>query len=93
MKAIWNGTVLAESDEGVVVEGNYYFPNDAVNWQYLQRSETHTSCHWKGIASYFDVVVDGQINQDAAWYYVEPSESASMIKDRVAFWRGVKVER
>lgn len=92
-KAIWNGAVIAESDDGLVVEGNYYFPNDSVDWQYLEPSDSHTLCAWKGVASYYDVVVGGKSNKDAAWYYAEPSQAAGMIKDHVAFWRGVKVER
>lgn len=92
-RAIWNGAVIAESDEGVIVEGNYYFPDEAVRWEYLKPSDTHTTCFWKGTASYYDIVVDGQVNRDAAWYYPEPSDAAHMIKDHVAFWRGVGVER
>lgn len=92
-KATWNGAVIAKSDDGVVVEGNYYFPTDAVRWEFLQPSDSHTVCYWKGVAGYYDLVVDGQTNKDAAWYYPEPSEAAGMIKDHVAFWRGVKVER
>ena len=92
MKAIWNNAVIAESDETVVVEGNHYFPSDAVGKQYLQPSSTHTHCPWKGEASYYDVVVNGETNKDAAWYYPAPKEAAAEIKDRVAFWRGVKIE-
>ena len=92
-RAIWDGVVLAESEQGVVVEGNYYFPHASVRWDFFQPSQTHTTCAWKGLASYYDVVVDGQVNKDAAWYYAEPSEAAKSIKDHVAFWRGVKVER
>jgi uncharacterized protein (DUF427 family) len=91
-KATWNGAVLAESERCVVVEGNQYFPPDAVTGAHLRPSETHTTCPWKGIASYYDVVVNGQVNKDAAWYYPAPKEAAKEIKDRVAFWRGVKVE-
>lgn len=91
-RATWNGTVLAESGETVVVEGNHYFPAADVRSEVLQPSETHTTCHWKGLASYYDVVVDGKVNKDAAWYYPEPSQAAEKIKDYVAFWRGVKVE-
>ena len=92
MRAIWNGTVLAESDKTIVVEGNHYFPPDAVNGDYLQESSTHTTCPWKGLASYYNVEVDGQVNRDAAWYYPSPKPAASHIKDHVAFWRGVSVE-
>jgi uncharacterized protein (DUF427 family) len=91
-QAKWNGAVIADSDETVVVEGNQYFPVESVVASSLQPSETHTTCHWKGVASYYDVVVDGKVNSDAAWYYPEPSEAAANIKDRVAFWHGVKVE-
>ena len=91
-RAVWNGTVIAESDETVIVEGNHYFPPETVNRQFLDDSGTHTRCFWKGKASYYDVVVDGERNSDAAWYYPDPSKAASEIKDHVAFWRGVKVE-
>ena len=91
-RATWNGAVLAESAETVVVEGNHYFPPADVQHEHLHHSESHTTCHWKGLASYYDVVVDGQVNQDAAWYYADPSPAAKRIKDYVAFWRGVKVE-
>lgn len=92
MKATWNGATLAESDNTVVVEGNQYFPPDSVNKEYFQPSSTHTTCPWKGEASYRNVVVDGQVNKDAAWFYPEPKPAAAEIKDHVAFWRGVKVE-
>ena len=91
-KAIWNGVVLAESNNCKVVEGNQYFPSDSVNRQFLQPSETHTTCPWKGLASYYTIVVDGKENKDAAWYYPSPKNAAQQIKDHVAFWRGVKVE-
>ena len=84
--------VLAESNETRVVEGNHYFPAESVDSAYLADSSTHTRCPWKGKASYYDVVVDGQANPDAAWYYPDPSKAADQIKDYVAFWRGVKVE-
>lgn len=92
MKAKWHDKVLAESDETVVVEGNHYFPADSVKREYFRESQTHTVCPWKGVASYYDVVVDGAVNRDAAWYYPEPKAAAAQIKDRVAFWRGVTVE-
>lgn len=92
VRAVWNGTVLAESDDTVMVEGNHYFPPDSVHWQYFKDSGTRTVCPWKGEASYHTVVVDGMPNPDAAWYYPQPSEAASEIKDRVAFWHGVTVE-
>ena len=92
MKATWNNTVLADSNDTVVVEGNHYFPPESVNKEYFQESATHTNCPWKGEASYYNVVVNGEMNKDAAWYYPEPKAAAAEIKDRVAFWRGVKVE-
>ncbi len=92
MKAIWNDTVVAESDKTVVVEGNHYFPPDTINRDYFQQSSTHTTCPWKGEASYYNVVINGQTNKDAAWYYPEPKAAAAEIKDHVAFWRDVKVE-
>ena len=91
-RATWNGAVLAESADTVVVEGNHYFPLIDVRQEHLRQSESHTTCHWKGVASYYDVVVDGSVNRDAAWYYPDPSRAAERIKDYVAFWRGVKVE-
>ena len=91
-RAIWNGTVLAESDRCEVVEGNRYFPPDAVRREFLRPSATHTVCAWKGTASYYDVVVDGQTNEAAAWYYPEPKPAAQNITGYVAFWRGVTVE-
>ena len=92
MKATWKGEVLAESDETVVVEGNHYFPAESVRREHFRESETHTTCPWKGEASYYDVIVGDEVNADAAWYYPEPKEAAKQIKDRVAFWRGVRVE-
>jgi uncharacterized protein (DUF427 family) len=91
MKAVWNGATLAESDDTVVVEGNHYFPSDAIKRDLFRPSETHTTCPWKGVASYYDVVVGGQINKDAAWYYPHPKDAAKSVADRVAFWKGVKV--
>jgi uncharacterized protein (DUF427 family) len=91
-KAIWNGTVLAESDRCEVLEGNQYFPPDSLNQDYFQPSNTNTTCSWKGVASYYNVVVDGQVNKDAAWYYPAPKDPAKNIAGYVAFWRGVKVE-
>lgn len=92
MKAVWHDAVLAESNDTIVVEGNHYFPPDAINREHFKTSDTHTHCPWKGEASYYDVVVGDQINKDAAWYYPEPKEAAGQIKDHVAFWKGVKVE-
>ena len=91
MKALCNGTVIAECDDTVVVEGNLYFPAESVHAQYLTASPTNTSCPWKGIASYQHVTVDGQLNSDAAWFYPEPKEAAAEIKGRYAFWKGVQV--
>lgn len=92
MKATWNNAIIAESDDTVVVEGNHYFPPESVKQEYLQPSAKHTTCPWKGEASYYDVVVDGQTNTDAAWYYPETKPAAAEIKDRIAFWRGVEIE-
>ena len=92
MKATWKGAVLAESDETVVVEGNHYFPAESIRREHFRESETHTVCPWKGTASYYDVVVGGETNKDAAWFYPEPKDAAKEIKGRVAFWRGVRVE-
>jgi uncharacterized protein (DUF427 family) len=91
-KAVWNGAVLAESDRCEIVEGNYYFPPDAIAQQYFKASDTHTTCPWKGVASYYTIEVDGQQNKDAAWYYPQTKEKAKNIEGYVAFWRGVKVE-
>jgi len=91
-RATWNGAVIAESANTIVVEGNHYFPLADVHQDLLRPSETHTTCHWKGLASYYDVVVGDKVNSDAAWYYPTPSVAAAKIKDYVAFWRGVKVE-
>ncbi|MGY4102472.1 DUF427 domain-containing protein [Nocardia sp. R16R-3T] len=91
VQAIWNGTVLAESDETVVVEGNHYFPAGSLKTQYFRDSDTHTVCGWKGLASYYTVEVDGTKNADAAWYYPDPKPEAEQVRDRVAFWKGVDV--
>jgi uncharacterized protein (DUF427 family) len=91
-KAIWNGVVLAESDRCIVVEGNQYFPPDAIQQQYFKPSNTHTTCGWKGVASYYTLEVEGKTNPDAAWYYPEPKEAAKQIAGYIAFWKGVKVE-
>ena len=91
-KATWKGAVLAESAHCEVVEGNQYFPPDSIRREYLRASETHTVCPWKGTASYYDVVVDGQANKDAAWYYPQPKDAAKQIKDHVSFWHGVEIE-
>lgn len=91
MKAIWNGAVIAESDDTVVVERNHYFPRDSVNSEFLVESEHSSMCPWKGTASYYSLQVDGDTNANAAWYYADPKDAASEIKGRVAFWRGVEV--
>ncbi len=91
MKAIWNNRIIAESDKTKLIEGNHYFPREKVNREYLKESDKHTDCHWKGIASYYDLVVDGKTNKDAAWYYPDPSSEAAEIRDHIAFWRGVEV--
>ena len=89
--ARWNGAIIAQSDETIVVEGNHYFPRDAVSIGYLQDSDTASVCPWKGTAHYHSLVVDGKTNRDAAWYYPEPKDAASEIANRVAFWKGVEV--
>lgn len=91
-KALWNGAVLAESDRCEVIEGNQYFPPDSLNREYFKPSDTKTMCPWKGTASYYTVEVDGQVNPDAAWTYLEPKSAASNIAGYFAFWRGVVVE-
>lgn len=91
-KATWNGAVIAESADTVVVEGNHYFPPEAIKREHFQPSDHHTTCGWKGEASYYHVVVNGQTNQNAAWYYPTPKDAAREITGRVAFWKGVKVE-
>ena len=91
MRAKWNNTIIAESDTTEMVEGNHYFPRNSIKTEYYNVSHTHTTCGWKGEASYFDVIVDGRVNKDAAWYYNEPKEAAKHIKDMVAFWKGVEI--
>ena len=91
MKATWNGAILAESNDTIVVEGNHYFPPDSINREYFRESDTQSTCPWKGLASYHDIVVDGKVNKDAAWYYAAPKEAARQITGHVAFWRGVQV--
>lgn len=92
-RAIWNGAVLAESDRCEIVEGNCYFPPQAIKREYFKTSGTHTACPWKGQASYYDIEVNGQVNKDAAWYYPSPKEAAKHIAGYIAFWKRVKVER
>ena len=91
MKAVWKNTVIAESDDTVMVEGNHYFPEASVKREYISFSNHKTSCGWKGQASYYTINVNGEVNPDAAWYYAEPKEAAANIKGRVAFWKGVQV--
>lgn len=91
-RAIWNGVVIAETDQYEQVEGNIYFPPDAIKKEHFQESATRTVCSWKGTASYYNVEVNGQVNKDAAWYYPDPKPAAANIKGRIAFWRGVQVE-
>jgi uncharacterized protein (DUF427 family) len=92
MKASWNGTVIAESTDTVLVEGNHYFPESALKREYITFSNHKTSCPWKGQASYYTLNVDGNVNTDAVWYYADPKPEAAQIRGRVAFWKGVKVE-
>jgi uncharacterized protein (DUF427 family) len=92
VKAVWKGKVIAESDEFEMVEGNYYFPPEKINKEFFKESATHSTCPWKGEASYFNVIVDNETNKDAAWYYPEPKPAASKIKGYIAFWKGVEIE-
>jgi uncharacterized protein (DUF427 family) len=92
MKAMWRGATLAESGDTVMLEGNHYFPANSINRDYFHESDNHTTCPWKGQASYYDILVDGEANKDAAWYYPEPKDAANNIRKRVAFWKGVVVE-
>ena len=91
MKAVWKNVTLAECDQTIVVEKNHYFPPDSINRAYFEDSDTHTLCPWKGQASYYDIVVEGERIKDAAWYYPNTREKAVKIKDHVAFWKGVEV--
>jgi uncharacterized protein (DUF427 family) len=91
MKAIWNGQVIAESNQTIVVEGNHYFPLESIKSEFYQNSDYHTICSWKGTASYYHLSVNGQKNENAAWYYPQPKEAAQQIQNYVAFWKGVKV--
>ena len=92
-RAIWNDQILAESDSYEVVENNIYFPPESINNEYFKPSSTHTTCAWKGIASYYNIEVHGKTNKDAAWFYPTPSDAAMNIKNYIAFWKGVKVEK
>lgn len=91
MKAIWKNVVLAESDATIVVEGNHYFPLESIKKEYFRESNIHTTCPWKGVAGYYEIVVNGEVNKDGAWHYPEPKEAARHIKNYVAFWKGVQV--
>ncbi|MBL4587198.1 MAG: DUF427 domain-containing protein [Flavobacteriales bacterium] len=91
MKATWNGQLLAESDKTVIIENNHYFPADAVNMEFLKPSETHTVCPWKGTASYYTIEVNGERNEDAAWFYPVTKDAAKVIEGYVAFWKGVEI--
>jgi uncharacterized protein (DUF427 family) len=91
MKAVWNNQVIAESNDTIVVENNHYFPKESVKANYLKGSDKHTTCPWKGLASYYTLVVDGKENTDAAWYYPEPKDAAKNITNYVAFWKGVQI--
>ena len=90
MRVVRNDIVLAESNDTIVIEGNHYFPPEAVNWDYFQKSDTHTTCPWKGRASYYNIITADEVEKDAAWYYPEPKEAARQIKDYVAFYKGVE---
>lgn len=91
MKAVWNNEIIAESDETVIVENNHYFPLNAVKKEFLAPSTTHTTCSWKGVASYYSIRVNDQENKDAAWYYADPKPAAEKIRNYIAFWKGVKI--
>lgn len=91
MKAIWKDEIIAESDSTIVIEGNHYFPPESVNMEFLRPTETQSTCPWKGLSNYYDVVVGDDVNGDAAWYYPEPKPAAAEIKNHVAFWRGVQI--
>jgi uncharacterized protein (DUF427 family) len=91
MKAVWNEKIIAESNQTIVIEGNYYFPPESVNKEFLIDSDTHTTCHWKGVASYYHISIDGKVNKDAAWFYPEISEMAKGIKGYLAFWKGIEI--
>jgi len=93
MKVMWKNLILAESNDTVVIEGNHYFPPDSIKKQYFKKSETHTTCPWKGLASYYHIDVDGEINKDAASYYPDPKDAAKNIKNYIAFWKGVEVKK
>lgn len=91
MKAIWNGKIIAESDKTIVVENNHYFPAESINLEFFENSNHHSTCHWKGEASYYDIIVDGKTSTDSAWYYPQPKPGAKNIQNYIAFWKGVEV--
>ena len=91
MKAIWNGKIIAESNKTIVVENNHYFPSNSIKKEYFENSSNHSTCPWKGEASYYSLVVEGKTNKDAAWYYPQPKSEAKEIQDHIAFWKGVEV--
>lgn len=91
MKAIWNGKIIAESNKTIVIENNHYFPSNSIKKEYFENSSNHSTCPWKGEASYYSLVVEGKTNKDAAWYYPQPKSEAKEIQDHVAFWKGVEV--
>jgi uncharacterized protein (DUF427 family) len=93
MKAVWHNTIVAQSDRTIEVEGNQYFPPESLNKEYFRESSKHTTCSWKGVASYYDLVVNGEVNKDAAWYYPEPKSAANQIQGYIAFWKGVVVSQ
>lgn len=93
MKAIWNDTVIAESEDTIVIENNHYFPAESIKKEFFKESDSHSTCPWKGLASYYTLSVESIENKDAAWYYPEVSELARTIKGRVAFWKGVRIEK
>jgi uncharacterized protein (DUF427 family) len=92
VKAVWKGKLLAETDNFEILEGNYYFPPESVKKEFLKDSDAHTTCPWKGLASYYDVVIEGEVNKDAAWYYPNPKPTANKIKNYIAFWKGVEIK-
>jgi len=92
IKAIWKDKTIAETDKYEIVEDNYYFPPESVNKEYLRESNTHTTCPWKGLASYYDIVINGDVNKDAAWFYPDPKPAAIKIKKYIAFWKGVEIK-
>jgi len=92
VKAIWKDKIIAESDKFEIVEDNYYFPPESVNKEFLRESNTHSTCPWKGYASYYDVVINGDVNKDAAWYYPDPKPAANKIKNYIAFWKSIEVK-